>query len=407
MDKFSRGNSFQSNSYQDDNDNYNEMDEFKVDITMQIQIITKIIKRVSKNEDPCICSNNPELLENTENSEASNNQCNQNNQNNQILFNEIEIIPSIQVPCLNGAEINSYQQSLNINHKLGPLDLQALNSTENMINNLSENQQNNKNNNGKFGIFNDSFQMDNPHPYYMSNDKIEYIIQVSELCNALKILGYPITGSMISIYNYIVDDYVFYGNDPIAQNITLGVKSLDLKRFKMKIINYVDEKMLKDVPGLYIKSNIANNNNDSCFEEDTLSDGEEEVSNIDDKSQTDNQGNKKEKRNKERKIGFIIEKVNAWRKLYNGFYDEHNEHTKYSLDKAADIIKVSKKSLDDYLLQLRLGRKYGFDFNKNKNERVGKLRSYVKLKKAEEDKKLGIYKDPELKNKGSGKKKDE
>ena len=76
---------------------------------------------------------------------------------------------------------------------------------------------------------------------------------------------------------------------------------------------------------------------------------------------------KKEKRTKERKIGFIIEKVNAWRKLYNGFYNENGEHTRYSLDQAAKIINISKKSLDDYLLQLRLGRKYGFDFNKNKN----------------------------------------
>ena len=28
-------------------------------------------------------------------------------------------------------------------------------------------------------------------------------------------------------------------------------------------------------------------------------------------------------RNKERSIGFIIEKVTEWRKLYNGFYDEN------------------------------------------------------------------------------------
>ena len=74
----------------------------------------------------------------------------------------------------------------------------------------------------------------------------------------------------------------------------------------------------------------------------------------------------KEKRTKERKIGFIIEKVNAWRKLYNGFYNENGEHTRYSLDQAAKIINISTKSLADYLLQLRLGRKYGFDFNKNK-----------------------------------------
>ena len=87
---------------------------------------------------------------------------------------------------------------------------------------------------------------------------------------------------------------------------------------------------------------------------------------------------KKSKRTKERKIGYIIEKVNTWRKLYNGFRDEFGKFTKYSLDEAAKLIGISKKSLDDYLLQLRLGRKYGFDFNANKISKVGVLRSFVK-----------------------------
>ena len=51
------------------------------------------------------------------------------------------------------------------------------------------------------------------------------------------------------------------------------------------------------------------------------------------------------------------------------------------LNEAADKVKIAKKTLDDYLLQVRCGKKYGFDFNKYKNERIGKLRSYVKDKK--------------------------
>ena len=39
---------------------------------------------------------------------------------------------------------------------------------------------------------------------------------------------------------------------------------------------------------------------------------------------------------------------------------------------------MSKKSLDDYLLQIRKGSKLGFDFGKNKKSKVGVLRSYVK-----------------------------
>ena len=39
---------------------------------------------------------------------------------------------------------------------------------------------------------------------------------------------------------------------------------------------------------------------------------------------------------------------------------------------------VSKKSLDDYLSQLRSGRQCGYNFNANKFEKVGHLRRFVK-----------------------------
>jgi len=69
--------------------------------------------------------------------------------------------------------------------------------------------------------------------------------------------------------------------------------------------------------------------------------------------------------------------VSLWRKLYNGVYRDGNL-VRYSLEDAASKVGVSKKSLDDYLLQLRFGKKYGFDFQKHRNEKVGVLRSYVK-----------------------------
>lgn len=49
-----------------------------------------------------------------------------------------------------------------------------------------------------------------------------------------------------------------------------------------------------------------------------------------------------------------------------------------TLDEAAKRVTISKKSLDDYLLQIRHGRKYGFNFNEHKNEKVGTLRAFVK-----------------------------
>jgi hypothetical protein len=89
------------------------------------------------------------------------------------------------------------------------------------------------------------------------------------------------------------------------------------------------------------------------------------------------------KRTKERTIAEIIEKVSLWRKLYNGVVRD-GTLVRYSLEDAATKVDVSKKSLDDYLLQLRFGKKYNFDFQRHKQEKVGVLRTYVKQKKTEE-----------------------
>ena len=52
-----------------------------------------------------------------------------------------------------------------------------------------------------------------------------------------------------------------------------------------------------------------------------------------------------------------------------------------SLEDAALKVDVSKKSLDDYLLQLRFGKKYAFDFQAHKYSKVGVLRAFVKKMK--------------------------
>lgn len=85
---------------------------------------------------------------------------------------------------------------------------------------------------------------------------------------------------------------------------------------------------------------------------------------------------------KERHIKDVLEKVALWRKFYNGFFNEKNEFVQLPLDQSARKINISKKTLDDYLAQLRLGKKYGFDFNKNSEEKIGTLRSFVREQKA-------------------------
>ncbi len=52
---------------------------------------------------------------------------------------------------------------------------------------------------------------------------------------------------------------------------------------------------------------------------------------------------------KERTVAYVIEKVAQWRRLYNGYYDKNFDHTRLSLEDAAEQVGVSKKSIDDYL----------------------------------------------------------
>jgi hypothetical protein len=69
---------------------------------------------------------------------------------------------------------------------------------------------------------------------------------------------------------------------------------------------------------------------------------------------------------------------------------------RFSLEDAATKVGVSKKSLDDYLLQLRFGKKYGFDFQMHRNEKVGILRTYVKEQKKTQSKSGGKLKDSSM-----------
>ncbi len=177
-------------------------------------------------------------------------------------------------------------------------------------------------------------------------------ILFNDIITQLKFLGYPTIGSLFSVYILQAEDYVFIGSEPLDQNFYLSSNEIDLNCIKIKMVCYIEDKLIKKTE----KQLFERKHN---FSKKT-----------------------KDKRTKERRIGFIVEKVNAWRRLYNGFYNENGEHTRYSLDQAAKMIDISKKSLDDYLLQLRLGRKYGFDFNSNKNNKVGVLRSFVKMHRA-------------------------
>ena len=110
------------------------------------------------------------------------------------------------------------------------------------------------------------------------------------------------------------------------------------------------------------------------------------------------------KRAKERTIGEIIKKVFLWKKIYQGIIDDKGNKKKITLQQAAEEVNLSKKSLDEYLNQILLGKKYGFNFNIHKNDKVGMLRGYVKKQQMKENTTNKITKEKNIKNKHKKKK---
>ena len=80
---------------------------------------------------------------------------------------------------------------------------------------------------------------------------------------------------------------------------------------------------------------------------------------------------------KERTIKEIMEKVSEWRQLYCGM-QVNGRFVKLSLKDAASKVGISRKSLDDYLLQIRAAKSFGFDFREHKSDKVGVLRQFVR-----------------------------
>ena len=202
-------------------------------------------------------------------------------------------------------------------------------------------------------------------PEVVLSGTLDNKIQLFNLIMTLKQYGYPLTASLVYFYHKDAESYISCGSDPIEQTIyiPLGIPSESNGNYtiNLKCYCFVDDSFVQNIESNFSQTRITRTNSE------------------DKKNKTSN------KRTKERKIGFIIEKVNSWRKLYNGFYDENKSFIKYSLEDAANIIGISKKSLDDYLLQLRLGRKYGFDFNENRHAKVGILRTFVKNQRSKKD----------------------
>ena len=173
-------------------------------------------------------------------------------------------------------------------------------------------------------------------------------------------------------YDNNIDIYINVGKYPLDKIYLIGynIKSSIDKNIATNIRIRLRQIIIKEFP---LKQELI----------------EEDVENIEDKK-INNFINHKSKRAKERKIGYIIKKVFMWKTLYNGIYstDENGNKIKikYTLEQAAVKAGISKKSLDDYLIQLRIGRFFNFNFTEHKNDKVGILRSFVKKHKQQYEK---------------------
>lgn len=191
------------------------------------------------------------------------------------------------------------------------------------------------------------------------------LLMLAPILKYIKSLQFNINGAMISYFSPLRQIYTYVGNDPLPGDATMPLQDVLSNKITLRC--------------------RWRSRQDVSLDSSTMS-------LYDDDSKDSARGSK---RTKERKIGFIIEKVARWRNLYNGVQNSRGETIRLTLEEAATQVGISKKSLDDYLLQLRFGRKYGFNFQEHRNDKVGLLRTYVKkYKKIQSD--LEKLKSPEL-----------
>lgn len=156
----------------------------------------------------------------------------------------------------------------------------------------------------------------------------------------------PLNNFIISYFNENYKNFILIGKFPLKNQIFLKIKKQFENNFFIKL-------KLRQI----IKNEMINLNEEE--------ENEKEI-----------------KRAKERKIGFIIKKVFLWRKNYFcGFFDENGNKIKLSLKESAEKVGINKKTLDDYLIQIRMGKKFNFNFFENQNEKIGILRNFIKNKK--------------------------
>lgn len=183
---------------------------------------------------------------------------------------------------------------------------------------------------------------------------------------------FPIKDKALSYLDKDLDIFIYLGISPLKNQIVVPINNFSTENNNLNSLT----KQLSSPLEITIKARSIQTKL-NLLKMELIEENQEDL----DEQNQNVHINEKAKRSKERKIGYIIEKVFLWRKLYNGFVDEAGNYVKLTLEEAADRVGIAKKSLDDYLIQLRIGKMNGFNFNEHKNDKVGVLRAFVKKQK--------------------------
>ena len=175
----------------------------------------------------------------------------------------------------------------------------------------------------------------------------DFYFTIGDLVDNLKKKGYPlISTSELYIFIDSINEYTHVTN----KNNFITLSMLENNKIKLKIKNNLANSLLEN-SFLLMKKFFKN-----ILEKKKL----------------------KSKTSRKRKLKNIIKLVYKSRKLFNGFINEEGIFVKYSLEKAASIVGIPVKTLQDYLRLIRFAREAHFDFNKNKDKTISFLRKYLK-----------------------------
>ena len=175
----------------------------------------------------------------------------------------------------------------------------------------------------------------------------DFYFTIGDLVDNLKKKGYPlISTSELYIFIDSINEYTHVTN----KNNFITLSMLENNKIKLKIKNNLANSLLEN-SFLLMKKFFKN-----ILKEKKL----------------------KSISSRKRKLKNIIKLVYKSRKLFNGFVNEEGIFVKYSLEKAASIVGIPVKTLQDYLRLIRFAREAHFDFNKNKDKTISFLRKYLK-----------------------------